>query len=80
MQDEAGIEWRADADHNREGICIRGLKMPAATRQRATLTFGAPDKASGTTFTLHFHELEPRRDALYTIPGITTPTDPPKAH
>jgi TolB-like protein len=72
LKDEAGAEWRQDADHNREGICIRGLKLPASARQHASVTFLPRTDADGKVFTLHFHEAEPSRDKLYTISGIKT--------
>jgi TolB-like protein len=79
LKDEAGAEWRQDADHNREGICIRGLKLMASTKQRATITFMPRTDADGKVFALHFHETEPRRDVLYTISGIKTEADAGKA-
>jgi len=79
LKDEAGAEWRQDADHNREGICIRGLKIMASTKQRAAITFVPRTDADGKVFALHFHETEPRRDVLYTISGIKTEADAGKA-
>lgn len=81
LEDEHGAEWRQDAADNREGLCTRGIELSPREKERTLLTFTATDKAAGMIFTLRFHEVTPRRDAIVTIGGLKSesPANPPSA-
>jgi TolB-like protein len=70
LKDERGATWSQGVEENRDGLCTRGLELSPREKDRAVLTFTSPDDASGTRFTLHYHEKSPRRDAAFTIDGL----------
>lgn len=70
LRDETGVEWRQDVEQNREGICVRGLTLMPASKQRTTMEFTATGPNSGKVLSLRYHEAEPRRDFVFTINGI----------
>ncbi|MGQ0809972.1 MAG: FlgO family outer membrane protein [Nitrospiraceae bacterium] len=70
LEDENGGRWRQDSSENRESPCVKGLELSSRKKERATLTFSAPDQAMGTVFTLRYLETAPRHDAEFTIDGL----------
>jgi TolB-like protein len=71
LKDDHGTAWPQGVEENREGLCTRGLELSPRRKERAVLTFTASSATPPTQFTLHFHEKLPRRDASFTIDGLT---------
>ncbi|MBX3324825.1 MAG: hypothetical protein KF682_02900 [Nitrospira sp.] len=78
LKDEHGTAWRQAIEDNREGPCARGLELSPRRKRRAVLIFTASAEGPAAQFTLHFYEKLPRRDASFTIDGLTLgPTSGP---
>jgi TolB-like protein len=71
LKDEHGTIWHQAIEDNRESLCTRALELLPRRKRRALLIFTASAEGSATQFTLHFHEKLPRRDASFTIDGLT---------
>lgn len=77
LKDDQGGQWTQQVEHNREGLCTRGVELSPREKDRAVLTFTAPaDSPAVSQFTLSFHEKSPRRDATFTIEGLAVETAP----
>lgn len=76
LTDEQGTVWPQRVEENREGLCTRGLELFPHRKQRAVFTFTSPAEASASQLTLHVHEQSPRRDASFTINGLTLGSPP----
>lgn len=71
LEDEQGLPWKLEAEHNREGLCARAMELAPKEKSRAVLTFSAPaGHANGNRFILHYRERAPRQDARVTIEGL----------
>ena len=70
LQDGQGLQWKQDVTQSRETLCTRGIEVPAAKKQRITLSYPVKEKAPGTTVSLHVHETAPRPDAVFTFTGL----------
>lgn len=71
LKDEHGTTWHQAVEDNREGLCTRGLELSPRRKRRAVLIFTTSTEGPATQFTLHFYEKLPRRDASFTIGGLT---------
>jgi TolB-like protein len=71
LKDEHGTTWHQTVEDNQEGPCTRGLELSPRRKQRAVLIFTAPEEGPAAQFTLYFYEKLPRRDASFTIAGLT---------
>ena len=71
LEDDHGALWKLETEDNREGLCMRGIELSPRKKDRAVLTFSAPTDANGSQFILRYHEKAPRRDALFSIEGLT---------
>ena len=71
LEDDHGALWKLETEDNREGLCMRGIELSPRKKDRAMLTFSAPTDANGSQFILRYHEKAPRRDALFSIEGLT---------
>ena len=71
LEDDRGALWKLETEDNREGLCMRGIELSPRKKDRAVLTFSAPIDANGSQFILRYHEKAPRRDALFSIEGLT---------
>ena len=71
LEDDRGALWKLETEDNREGLCMRGIELSPRKKDRAVLTFSAPTDANGSQFILRYHEKAPRRDALFSIEGLT---------
>ena len=70
LQDDQGKVWHQAVEDNREGLCTRGLELSPRRKQRAVLTFTAPEETAASHFTLHFHETSPRRNTSFALDGL----------
>jgi TolB-like protein len=70
LEDDHGVQWKLEAEGNREGLCARGIELSPGEKDRAVLTFSAPTDANGSQFIFRYHERAPRRDALFSIEGL----------
>ncbi|MDH4084321.1 MAG: FlgO family outer membrane protein [Nitrospira sp.] len=76
LKDEHGTVWHQGVEENREGLCTRGLELSPQRKRRAVLVFTTSSDKSPSQFTLHFHEKLPRRDASFSIDGLTLGPSP----
>jgi len=76
LKDEHGTVWHQGVEENREGLCTRGLELSPQRKRRAVLVFTASSDQSPSQFTFHIHETLPRRDASFTIDGLTLGPSP----
>lgn len=79
LKDEHGTIWRQAIEDNREGLCTRGLELSPRRKRRTVLIFTASAEGPATQFALHFYETLPRRDASFTIDGLTLGPTPGSA-
>ncbi len=79
LKDEQGTIWHQGVEHNREGLCTRGVELAPRRKERAVLTFHRPPDSSASQVTLHFHEKSPRRDASFAIDGLKVGPSPEPA-
>ncbi len=80
LEDAQGAQWKLEVEHNREGLCVRGIELSPRKKDRTVMTFSAPDDANGNQFTFHYHEKLPRLDAQFSIEGLTVePAEAPPA-
>jgi TolB-like protein len=70
LEDDHGARWKLESEHNREGLCMRGIELSPRRKGRAVLTFSAPTDATGNQFIFRYHEKAPRLDALFSIEGL----------
>lgn len=81
LEDAQGAQWKLEVEHNREGLCMRGIELAPRKKDRAVLIFSAPSDANGSQFIFHYangrpfifhyHEKSPRLDAQFSIEGLT---------
>lgn len=75
LKDDQGGQWAQSVEGNRDGLCTRGVELSPREKDRAVLTFTAPDDSpAASQFTFSFHEKSPRRDATFAIEGLTVET------
>ncbi|MEK7272308.1 MAG: hypothetical protein AAB047_00625 [Nitrospirota bacterium] len=80
LKDDQGGQWAQSVEGNRDGLCTRGLELSPREKDRAVLTFTAPAYSpAASQFMFSFHEKSPRRDATFTIEGLTVETSMPPA-
>ena len=86
LEDDHGALWKLETEDNRKGLCMRGIELSPRKKDRAVLIFSAPTDANGSQFILRYHEKAPRRDALFSIKGLTVesagvpPVSPPPSN
>ena len=71
LEDDQGTQWKLAVENNREGLCMRGIELSPRGKALTVLTFSAPTDATESRLTLHYHEKAPRRDARFSINGLT---------
>lgn len=71
VKDEHGTEWRQDVSASRDGLCVRGIELLPGKKAHTMLSFPIQKQQPGPTLSLHFHETSPRRDAVFSIDGLT---------
>ena len=80
LEDDQGTQWKLAVENNRDGLCMRGIELSPRGKALTVLTFSAPTDATESRLTLHYHEKAPRRDARFSINGLTAEsTGPPPA-
>ena len=80
LEDDHGTQWKLAVENNREGLCMRGIELSPRGKALTVLTFSAPTDATESRLTLHYHEKAPRRDARFSINGLTAESvGPPPA-
>jgi TolB-like protein len=71
LEDDQGTQWKLAVEDNRDGLCMRGIELSPRGKALTVLTFSAPTDATESRLTLHYHEKAPRRDARFSINGLT---------
>ena len=71
LEDDQGTQWKLAVENNREGLCMRGIELSPRGKAVTVLTFTAPTDATESQLTFHYHEKAPRRDARFSIKGLT---------
>jgi TolB-like protein len=71
LEDDHGMQWKLAVEDNREGLCMRGIELSPRAKVMTSLTFSAPTDTTESQLTFHYHEKSPRRDALFSIKGLT---------
>jgi len=80
LEDDHGTQWKLAVENNREGLCMRGIELSPRGKALTVLTFSTPTDATESRLTLHYHEKAPRRDARFSINGLTAESvGPPPA-
>lgn len=70
VKDERGDEWRQNVSESRDGLCVRGTELAPGKKAQVVLSFPMEDRRPGSTLSLHFHEMSPRRDVVFSIDGL----------
>jgi TolB-like protein len=70
VKNERGDEWRQHVSESRDGLCVRGTELAPGKKAQVVLTFPTQDHQPGSTLSLHFHEMSPRRDVVFSIDGL----------
>jgi hypothetical protein len=77
VKDASGAEWRQDVSASRDGLCVRGIELLPGKKAHTVLSFPIQEQQPGPPLSLHFHETSPRRDAVFSIEGLTLEGHPP---